>query len=204
MFYFPLVFSLKSLEFFRCDALKLKKDEMSMRPCLKEAEHRLPESVRSIRERKVVGLVETRLATFFLLFIIITGFMLLEGMVPLRTAIKIGADEDFEISKAVLVLKGYKLYTEIWNDQPPLYTSLLTKASRLTTTKKNEAKQGGEVMEKWSAANAILGPRLVTVGFSILLISAFFLLIYCVHSSFPLLPSFKSPLAIAAIAALLL
>jgi prepilin-type processing-associated H-X9-DG protein len=35
-------------------------------------------------------------------------------------------DEGMEVNKAVLVAAGHRLYTEVWNDQPPLYTHLLS------------------------------------------------------------------------------
>ena len=48
------------------------------------------------------------------------------SILPLRTAILIGADEGFEVAKATLSLNGYKVYTDVWNDQPPLHTFLVT------------------------------------------------------------------------------
>lgn len=44
---------------------------------------------------------------------------------PLRTALEFGADEGFELMKALLVSQGHPLYQEIWNDQPPLHTEVL-------------------------------------------------------------------------------
>ena len=57
--------------------------------------------------------------------LILTAFVALQCFLPLGTAIKIGADEDFELSKPTLCLNGYKLYTEVWDNQPPLYTFLI-------------------------------------------------------------------------------
>jgi len=54
------------------------------------------------------------------------GFHRAAMPLPLRTAVKIGADEDFELSKATLRLHGYQLYTQIWDDQPPLDTFIIT------------------------------------------------------------------------------
>src|SRR5205823_2481509 len=48
-----------------------------------------------------------------------------------RTAVQIGADEGFELAKATLCLKGHKLYGEVWNDQPPLHTTLVAEALKL-------------------------------------------------------------------------
>jgi hypothetical protein len=35
------------------------------------------------------------------------------------------SDEGFNLMKALLVARGYALYTQIWSDQPPLFTQLL-------------------------------------------------------------------------------
>src|SRR5437870_448092 len=60
------------------------------------------------------------------LLVALAVFVLLQCFVPLRTAVQIGADEGFELAKATLCLNGYQLYTEVWNDQPPLHTFLIT------------------------------------------------------------------------------
>jgi hypothetical protein len=44
-----------------------------------------------------------------------SGFVLKDGL-------EYGGDENFELSKAVCYFNGFKLYEEIWSDQPPLYT----------------------------------------------------------------------------------
>jgi 4-amino-4-deoxy-L-arabinose transferase-like glycosyltransferase len=44
---------------------------------------------------------------------------------PLRTALEIGMDEHFEVIKGLLWAKGFSLYAQVWNDQPPLHTVLL-------------------------------------------------------------------------------
>jgi 4-amino-4-deoxy-L-arabinose transferase-like glycosyltransferase len=43
----------------------------------------------------------------------------------LHSAIEIGPDEHYEVMKAMLWGKGYPLYQQMWNDQPPLHTILL-------------------------------------------------------------------------------
>lgn len=43
----------------------------------------------------------------------------------IRTNIQIGLDEHFEITKALLWARGHALYSEVWNDQPPLFTVVL-------------------------------------------------------------------------------
>src|ERR1044072_8040033 len=86
---------------------------------------------------------------------ILTAFLLLEFLLPLATTIKIGADEGFELAKAILCSKGYHLYTEIWNDQPPLDTFLITQIVKHIST-------------------SILIPRLMTIFFSSVLLIAVF------------------------------
>jgi hypothetical protein len=76
----------------------------------------------------------------------------------MRTAVQIGADEGFELAKATLCAHGYKLYTEIWNDQPPLHTFLVVQVIK-------------------HVSHSILGPRLLTSGFTVILLSSLFFLI---------------------------
>jgi hypothetical protein len=73
---------------------------------------------------------------------LIAAFLLLQSRIPLGTTVQIGADEGFEVAKATLWLHGHRLYSEVWNDQPPLHTWLVTQVLRHVTT-------------------GILGPRLV-------------------------------------------
>ncbi len=97
-----------------------------------------------------------------IMFAAIAIFVVLQALLPLRTAILIGADEGFEVAKATLLIKGCKLYTEIWNDQPPLHTFLLT-----------------EVLRHFPSS--MLGPRLVTSGFAMLLLASVFVLFWRVN-----------------------
>jgi|GEM_PF-1252505 len=76
-------------------------------------------------------------------------------VVPLRTAVQIGADEGFELAKATLVLAGHELYTEVWNDQPPLHTFLVAWVLK-------------------HISGSVAAPRLMTVTFSALLVLAVF------------------------------
>lgn len=89
---------------------------------------------------------------------LLASFLGLQMLLPLSTAVKIGADEGFELSKATLCAHGYKLYTEIWNDQPPLTTSILIGLVR-------------------HVSPPILGPRLLSVSLALVLLSAFFILV---------------------------
>jgi hypothetical protein len=94
----------------------------------------------------------------FSLVVLLVSFVILQSLLPLRTTIKIGGDEGFELSKALLCLKGHRLYTEVWNDQPPLHTFLITETLKYITP-------------------SILGPRLVTTGFTLLLLAALFFIV---------------------------
>jgi hypothetical protein len=84
-------------------------------------------------------------------------FVLLHSLLPLRTTIQIGADEGFELAKITLSLKGYKFYTEVWNDQPLLHTFLTTQVYKYLFS-------------------SVLGPRLVTSAFAVLLLTSVFFL----------------------------
>jgi len=84
-------------------------------------------------------------------------FLFLQSLPPLRAANLIGADEGFQVAKATLCLTGYKLHTDIWNDQPPLYTILLTETMR-------------------DHSSTMLGPRLITSSFAVLLFGSMLVL----------------------------
>jgi len=91
----------------------------------------------------------------FLLILLLLLFLGLVCFLPLSKAVQIGGDEGFELAKATLCQKGFKLYTDVWNDQPPLHTFLITKILDHLTP-------------------SVAGPRLLTVGFSVLLLTSFF------------------------------
>jgi 4-amino-4-deoxy-L-arabinose transferase-like glycosyltransferase len=98
------------------------------------------------------------------LVFIVTLFCALQAFFPMRTAVQIGADEGFELTKATLCLRGHKLYTEIWNDQPPLHTFLITQILK-------------------HVSPSVLGPRLLTSAFSVVLLCSVFLLVERYSSS---------------------
>ncbi|MGA2248809.1 MAG: glycosyltransferase family 39 protein [Verrucomicrobiota bacterium] len=77
---------------------------------------------------------------------------------PLGTASLFGEDEGCELMKAVMCNKGFTLYTDIWNDQPPVFTLLLCQAFKAFGT------------------SLIVG-RLVAAFFGMLMIGTFFWLI---------------------------
>jgi len=88
------------------------------------------------------------------------GFLLLlfiavQTALPLGSALQIGADEGFELSKATLQLHGFKLYSDVWNDQPPLHTFMVTGILRNIT-------------------HSVLGPRLLTVAMAAVFLCGLF------------------------------
>src|ERR1043166_5370121 len=89
--------------------------------------------------------------------VVLAAFVILQALLPLSTTIQIGADEGFELAKATLCLNGYRLYADVWNDQPPLHTFLIT-----------------EILNHLSFS--IVGPRLLTSVFTAILIASFFLI----------------------------
>jgi hypothetical protein len=115
-------------------------------------------------------------------------------IMPLRTAVQIGADEGFELAKATLQLKGYKLYSDIWWDHPPLHPFLLAQVVK-------------------NVSPSVLGPRLVSAGFAALLLASVFLLALRLTPAAPSdqgtvssarLPERAAPLLTATVAAVLL
>jgi 4-amino-4-deoxy-L-arabinose transferase-like glycosyltransferase len=100
-----------------------------------------------------------------LLVVLVLGFLIIECFVPMRTAVQIGADEGFELAKATLCVQGHHLYTEVWNDQPPLHTFLVTQVLK-------------------HVSGSVLGPRLVTVAFSAMLLVGVFLIVRSVNGAF--------------------
>ncbi len=52
-------------------------------------------------------------------------FVLVLRFYPQWNAFWIYSDEGYNLMKALLVERGYQLYSQIWSDQPPLLTNLL-------------------------------------------------------------------------------
>ena len=109
-----------------------------------------------------------------MLALLVAGFMAVHCLLPLNTAVKIGADEGYELAKATLLVHGYQFYTQVWDDQPPVYAHLLAL-----------------IIKNFSGA--VLWSRLLTVGFAVVLLSGLYLAAYRVHG-----------LAVASLATLLL
>lgn len=79
-------------------------------------------------------------------------------MIPLAGALQFGGDEGYELMKGFLCSRGFHLYKEIWSDQPPLHTAILSFVFQFF-------------------GPSVLGARLITVGFASLLVGAFYLLV---------------------------
>jgi hypothetical protein len=93
------------------------------------------------------------------LSVLLLLFGLAQCVLPLRTAVQIGADEGFEFAKVTLCAHGHELYTEVWNDQPPLHTFLVTQVVK-------------------HVSYSVLAARLVTTGFTVVLLGSLFFLIH--------------------------
>ncbi len=74
---------------------------------------------------------------------------------PLVQTFEFDYDEGFNLMKAFLYSQGFSLYTQIWNDQPPLFTVILSSWLKIF-------------------GNSILAARLLIIIFSALLIYCFY------------------------------
>jgi hypothetical protein len=85
------------------------------------------------------------------LLILVGAVLAAVCVLPLGQAVELGADEGFELAKAFLRYQGFRLYSEIWSDQPPLLTECLNALFR-------------------AAGPSILAARILTVAFSVTLL----------------------------------
>lgn len=97
----------------------------------------------------------SRRKEFIVVGLILALFLGVMFFIPFGRAAQIGADEGFELAKATLSLKGYKMYTEVWDDQPPLLTFLHTQILK-------------------HASPSVAGPRLMSVCFGVVLLLSFY------------------------------
>jgi hypothetical protein len=74
---------------------------------------------------------------------------------PIADTLQFDPDEGIELAKATLYGQGYRLYDQIWNDQPPLLTLLLSVWIKLF-------------------GSQIVAARLLILGFSTILVGSFF------------------------------
>jgi len=92
------------------------------------------------------------------LLVVGATLILIYSLLPLGTALEFGRDEGYEVIKPFLCTKGFVLYKDIWNDQPPIFTVLLTWA-----------------FKAWGPTIRVA--RLVAAGFGLLLFVTFFQLV---------------------------
>jgi hypothetical protein len=78
---------------------------------------------------------------------------------PMTKTFQFDYDEGFNLMKAVLYSKGFSLYSQIWNDQPPLFTVILSKWLNLF-------------------GHSIFATRLLTLLFSAILIWCFYQIVF--------------------------
>jgi hypothetical protein len=109
----------------------------------------------SDRSEQRLGVARHGQLQFFLPILITALFLGLLSTARIATAIKTGADEDYELSKALLYVRGFHFYTQIWNDQPLLHTALVA-----------------AILNHISPS--VLGPRLLTAIFSVVLLISLF------------------------------
>lgn len=65
------------------------------------------------------------------LMVPLSFFLLMHFMFPFIERFKLDPDEGFNAIKGLLLVRGYPLYSEIWSDQPPLFTYLITATIRV-------------------------------------------------------------------------
>jgi hypothetical protein len=93
------------------------------------------------------------------LVVLLIGYVASHASLPLGNAVLIGADEGFELAKATLRVNGHALYSEVWNDQPPLHTFLVAQIMKRVSTD-------------------VLVPRFLTVMAGVVLLGGMFWLVY--------------------------
>jgi 4-amino-4-deoxy-L-arabinose transferase-like glycosyltransferase len=81
-------------------------------------------SSRSPRNRGKTGGLLWLLFPWVLVALVILFF-------PFRFAFELDADEGVDLVKSVLVAQGSKLYTDVWSDQPPLFTYFIAAIFKL-------------------------------------------------------------------------
>jgi len=85
---------------------------------------------------------------------------------PVTKTFQFDYDEGFNLMKAVLYSKGFSLYSQIWNDQPPLFTVILSKWLNLF-------------------GHSIFAARLLTLLFSAILIWCLYQIVFLELGHFP-------------------
>ncbi len=63
---------------------------------------------------------------FWALFVALVFFLVMYSLYPFQEVFEFDPDEGINAMKALLLARGNSLYSEVWSDQPPLFTYLLT------------------------------------------------------------------------------
>jgi hypothetical protein len=74
------------------------------------------------------------------IFIALSFLIVMLIFSPFREAFEMDFDEGVNLMKAMLLLEGYDLYSEIWSDQPPLFTFLLAGVFKISGLDVNAAR----------------------------------------------------------------
>jgi 4-amino-4-deoxy-L-arabinose transferase-like glycosyltransferase len=93
------------------------------------------------------------------------------ALFPLGTALELGGDEGFELTKGFLWSKGLRLYRDVWCDQPPLFTLML-----------------GSTFQVFGPS--LLAARLIAAGFGLILVAVFYGLVRQRSSAWAALAAF--------------
>ncbi len=95
---------------------------------------------------------------FWGLAAVVVAVLILYALLPLGTALQFGGDEGYQIITGFLWSKGFLLYKQIWDDQPPLLVLWLNWAFKIF-------------------GPSILAARLLAAGFGLILFGTFFQLV---------------------------
>jgi hypothetical protein len=100
----------------------------------------LDPSPASAEEKTKTYMRPTRIQSFAPILIAFSFLLVMLIFSPFRGSFEMDSDEGINVMKAMLVLKGYDLYGEIWSDQPPLFTFLLAGVFKIAGMEVNAAR----------------------------------------------------------------
>lgn len=92
------------------------------------------------------------------LSLLLGAILMLYSQLHLNMVLMLGNDEGYELLKGFMCWKGYTLYSQIWNDQPPLYTLFVVTVFKLF-------------------GPSLMAARILAAGFGLLLFGTVFWLI---------------------------
>jgi 4-amino-4-deoxy-L-arabinose transferase-like glycosyltransferase len=73
-----------------------------------------------------ISFFSKRKGILFPIFLLALFFIVVLTKTPIKQTFEYNRDEGYNLMKSSLFLKGFSLYKEIWNDQPPLFTVILS------------------------------------------------------------------------------